>query len=514
MGQLRGDILLVDDERSVREFLAIYLKRAGHTVETVASTAEARTAIARHEFDVLITDLRMPDGTGLDVLEASKKAHPETQVVVVTAYATAETAIAAMKAGAYDYLLKPFKVDEVGLVVERALERRTLLRQNVTLRAEIQGRYRLDRLLGKSAAMGRLFDMIRKIAPARTSVLLVGESGTGKELAAHALHELSSRANHAFVAVNCGAIPEALLESELFGHVKGAFTGATTDKEGLFEAANGGTLFLDEIGELPQAMQVKLLRALQERRVKRVGGVAEKDVDVRVVAATNRDLETEVERGSFRQDLFYRLNVIQIRMPPLRERREDIALLVEHFLRKFSAEHGRRVTEIEPAAMAVLGSHTFPGNVRELENLIERAVTLSSDNRITVDGLPDLRAVGSRGARGSADVSVDFPSEGVNLEREVESFERGIILRALERTGGNRTEAARLLGISFRSMRYRLSKLGITGGEDLAGIPDADPENPQTGVSRAADAAQARAAPSGPAPVGKPDDGAGHGGAR
>ncbi len=462
MGARHGDILLCDDERSVREFLAIYLKRAGHRVETVANTTEARAAITAREFDVLITDLRMPDGTGLDVLTASKEIHPETQVIVVTAYATAETAIAAMKAGAYDYLLKPFKVDEVGLVVDRALERRTLLRQNVTLRAEIQGRYRLDRLLGKSAAMGRLFDMIRKIAPTRTSVLLVGESGTGKELAARALHEMGPRADRPFVAVNCGAIPEALLESELFGHVKGAFTGATTDKDGLFQAATGGTLFLDEIGELPQTMQVKLLRVLQEKRVKPVGGVTEEDVDVRVVAATNRDLETEVERGTFRQDLFYRLNVIQIRMPPLRERREDIPLLVDHFLRKFSAEHGRAVTEIDAGAMSVLAGHSFPGNVRELENLIERAVTLSSDARITVDGLPELRSGGPRGTRGI----VELPEEGLDLEREVETFERGIILRALERTDGNRTEAARLLGISFRSMRYRLSKLGIAGADD------------------------------------------------
>ena len=480
MASLRGDILLVDDERSVREFLAIYLKRAGHRVETVASASEARAAIAAHEFDILITDLRMPDGTGLDVLEATKQAYPDTQVVVVTAYATAETAIAAMKAGAYDYLLKPFKVDEVGLVVDRALERRTLLRQNVALRAEIQGRYRLDRLLGKSAAMGRLFDMIRKIAPARTSVLLVGESGTGKELAARALHELSPRVGHAFVAVNCGAIPEALLESELFGHVKGAFTGAGADKEGLFEAANGGTLFLDEIGELPQSMQVKLLRALQERRVKRVGGVAEKEIDVRVVAATNRDLEAEVERGTFRQDLFYRLNVIQIRMPPLRERREDVPLLVEHFLRKFSAEHGRVITEVDPAAMSALTAYNFPGNVRELENLIERAVTLSSDASIGVDELPELRTMGTRGARAVA----DLPMEGLNLEREVDSFERAIILRALDRTSGNRTEAARLLGISFRSMRYRLSKLGIAGSDDGPGGPGpsvvSDPEDDKT----------------------------------
>jgi two-component system, NtrC family, response regulator PilR len=473
MAQLHGDILLCDDERSVREFLAIYLKRAGHKVQTAANAVDARAAITSHEFDVLITDLRMPDGTGLDVLAHSKGLHPDSQVIVVTAYATAETAIAAMKAGAYDYLLKPFKVDEVGLVVERALERRTLLRQNVTLRAEIQGRYRLDRLLGKSAAMGRMFDMIRKIAPVRTSVLLVGESGTGKELAARALHELGPRADRPFVAINCGAIPEALLESELFGHVRGAFTGATSDKDGLFQAASGGTLFLDEIGELPHGMQVKLLRALQEKRIKPVGGVAEHEVDVRVVAATNRDLETEVERGAFRQDLFYRLNVIQIRLPPLRERREDVPLLVEHFLRKFSAEHGRAVTEIDAGAMSALTAYNFPGNVRELENLIERAVTLSSDARITVDGLPELRSGGPRGARAIP----ELPAEGLNLEREVETFERGIILRALERTTGNRTEAARLLGISFRSMRYRLSKLGIAGADDSEPAPPPAPSS-------------------------------------
>ncbi len=495
MAAMRGQILVVDDERSVREFLSIYLKRAGHEVELAASAAQARTAIAAREFDLIITDLRMPDGTGLDVLDASKRLHPDTQVVVVTAYATAETAIAAMKAGAYDYLLKPFKVDEAGLVVERGLERRLLLRQNVALRQEIQGRYRLDRLLGKSAAMGRLFEIIRKVAPARTSVLLIGESGTGKELAARALHELSPRAEHELVAVNCGAIPESLLESELFGHVKGAFTGASAEKTGLFEMAHGGTLFLDEVGELPLAMQVKLLRALQERRIKPVGGVSEREIDVRVVAATNRDLEAEVERGSFRQDLYYRLNVIQIRMPALRERREDIPLLAEHFLRKFSAEHARPAGEIAPAAMSILTSYAFPGNVRELENLIERAVTLSSDGNITSDTLPELRQ-GLRGVGGRA--APELPTEGLNLEQEVEAFERSLILRALERTGDNRTEAARLLGISFRSMRYRLSKLGIAAPADAAereGDPAPTPGEP--GEPKLGAAARGPGAPEG-----------------
>jgi len=456
----RGSILVVDDERSMRELLALFLTRAGYAVESVSGGGEARRALAKQERDLVITDLQMPDASGLDVLAECKAAHPDTQVIVMTAYATAETAIAAMKAGAYDYLVKPFKMDEVGLIIERAFEKRQLVRQNLALRDEIKGRYRLDRLLGKSAAMQRVFDMLRKIAPARTSVLLVGESGTGKELAARALHELSPRAEHAFVAVNCGAIPETLIESELFGHVKGAFTGATGEKQGLFEAAHGGTLMLDEVAELPLAMQVKLLRALQERRVKPVGGVAEREVDVRVVAATNRDLETEVEKGTFRQDLYYRLNVIQVRMPPLRERREDVPLLVDHFVKKFSAEHAHAITGVDADAMAALTAHNFPGNVRELENLVERAVTLATDGRLTADTLPDL----SRADR-AATARTELPATGFDLERELEAFERGFILKALERTDGNRTLAARLLGVSFRSLRYRLSKLGISGGE-------------------------------------------------
>jgi two-component system, NtrC family, response regulator PilR len=463
MATLTGDILIVDDERSMREFLAIYLKRSGYRVEAAPDADSARKALAAREFDVVITDLRMPDGSGLEVLSESKHLHPDTQVIVVTAFATAETAIAAMKAGAYDYLTKPFKVDEVGLVVERAMERRVLQRQNIVLRDEIKGRYKLERLIGKSMPMHRVFDVIRKIAPARTSVLLIGESGTGKELAARALHELSGRDEKAFIAVNCGAIPEALIESEFFGHVKGAFTGANSDRTGLFEAAHGGTIFLDEIGELPVPMQVKLLRVLQERKVKRVGGVQEKEVDVRVVAATNRDLETEVEKGTFRQDLFYRLNVIQLRLPPLRERREDIPILVDHFVRKFSAEHGRKISSVDPDAMSAVMNHSFPGNVRELENLIERAVTLAPGDRILLDTLPTLNSVSAVGANLGAEPAL--PEAGIALEKVLEDFERGILIKALERTRGNRTEAARLLGVTFRSLRYRLSKLGITGGE-------------------------------------------------
>lgn len=465
--KLTGDILIVDDERSMREFLAIYLRRAGHRVEAVPGEEEAKQALKAKEYDVVLTDLRMgADVSGLAVLAAAKQLRPDTQVIVVTAFATAETAIAAMKAGAYDYLTKPFKVEEVGLVVGRALERRMLHKQNTVLRDEIKGRYKLARLIGKSPPMQRLFDMIQKIAPARTSVLLIGESGTGKELLARALHELSPRNDKPFVAVNCGAIPEALLESELFGHVKGAFTGATTDKPGLFESAHGGTLLLDEVGELPLSMQVKLLRALQERRVKRVGSVSETEIDVRVVAATNRDLEVEIENGTFRQDLYYRLNVIQIRVPPLRERREDVALLVEHFIRKFAAEHGRTITGIDPDALSALLNYNFPGNVRELENLVERAITLAYGDRVTKDALPQLSG-SSEPVEGP--LAMNLPAEGIDLEKVVSDFERTLLLKALERTGGNRTEAARVLGVTFRSLRYRLSKLGISGSEATEG---------------------------------------------
>ncbi len=464
---LTGNILVVDDERSMREFLGIYLRRAGHGVEAAAGGEEAKKALASREFDLVITDLRMGETSGLDVLAEAKRVRPDTQVIVVTAFATAETAIAAMKAGAYDYLTKPFKLDEVGLVVDRALERRTLQRQNIVLRDEIKGRFKLDRLLGKSPAMSRVFEMLRKISPAKTSVLLIGESGTGKELAARAIHELSPRSQGPFIPVNCGAIPETLIESELFGHVKGSFTGATNDKEGLFEAANGGTIFLDEVGELPVGMQVKLLRVLQERRVKRVGGVQEKEIDVRIVAATNRDLETEVEKGTFRQDLFYRLNVIQLRLPPLRERREDIALLADHFLKKFCAEHDRTIHGIDPDAMSAIMGHHFPGNVRELENLIERAVTLAPGDRVSMDTLPTLSSLSTSGIPiGPAPA---LPDTGLDLEKAVEDFERALIIKALERTRGNRTEASRVLGVTFRSLRYRLSKLGISGD---------DPENP------------------------------------
>jgi two-component system response regulator PilR (NtrC family) len=463
---------VVDDEQSMREFLGICLRRAGHEVVVAASAEDAsRTLVGEPPFDLVITDLKLPGKTGLDVLDEVKARSPETPVIVVTAYATPETAIAAMKRGAYDYLNKPFKVDEIGLVIARALEKRQLVRDNALLRERIAERHGLDRMIGKSPPMQQVFELCRKVAPTRANVLVLGESGTGKELVARAVHHLSPRAKAPLVAVHCAAIPETLLESELFGHVRGAFTGALTDKPGLFETAEGGTLFLDEIGELPPSLQVKLLRALQERVVKPLGSVHEREIDVRVIAASNRDLEEEVARGRFRQDLYYRLNVVPIRVPPLRDRRADIPLLVEHFLRRFAAELGRPVPTIDPRAMAALCANDWPGNVRELENVMERAVTLESRDRIDLDSLGGLRPGGA-----GANALLEFPRAGFDLDEALGSVERGLIEKALGQSGGVRKEAARLLGVSLRSLRYRLVKLGIEPAGSGAG--EDGPEGP------------------------------------
>ncbi|MCA9666089.1 MAG: sigma-54-dependent Fis family transcriptional regulator [Myxococcales bacterium] len=445
----------------MREFLEILLARNGYDVTAVDSGINALPVLDTREFDLVITDLRMPKISGLDVLRASRDKHPHTEVIMVTAFATAETAIAAMKEGAYDYLTKPFKVDEILVTLERAMEKRNLVRANTSLRAQLSGRTRLESLVGRSSVMQRVFELVRKVAAARTSVLVMGESGTGKELVARAIHALGDRSDAPFIPVNCGAIPDALIESELFGHVRGAFTGATADKEGLFTAADSGTLFLDEIAELPQGMQVKLLRTLQERTIKPVGATRESTVDVRVIAATNRNLDEEVAEGRFRSDLFYRLNVIPIILPPLRDRREDVALLVDHFVHKYSALTGKTVFGVSADAMRRLAGHHYPGNVRELENLIERAVTLTSERRLDTHDFPDL---------GSSEHPIvaedlEIPESGLDLDAHIGRIEQALLRVALDRTTGNRTEAAQLLGISLRSMRYRLSKYGIDGDE-------------------------------------------------
>jgi two-component system, NtrC family, response regulator PilR len=384
---------------------------------------------------------------------------------MLTAFATTETAVLAMKLGAYDYLVKPFKVDEIQVVVRRALERVDLGSENQRLRDELRGVGRLEGMVGRSAAMQKVFELVRRVAPTRANVLIRGESGTGKELVARALHNLSDRAGGPFVAVNCGAIPETLMESELFGHVRGAFTGAAGAREGVFVAARGGTLFLDEIGELGLSMQVKLLRALQERRIRPVGGDRELEVDCRVVAATNRDLEAAIEAGEFRRDLYFRLDVVQVVLPPLRHRPEDIPLLVERCFERLDRELRRDLQGIAPDALEWFLRHDYPGNVRELENLVERAVALETSRWLTAANLPRR----SPTARSLPAALPDLPEDGLDLEKAVADLERHLIVAALRRTQGVRKEAAKLLRVSFRSLRYRLEKLGIAVG---AGEPE------------------------------------------
>jgi two-component system response regulator PilR (NtrC family) len=468
-------ILVVDDEQSMREFLGICLRRAGHEVTVAKTGSEALEQLRARPIDIVVSDLKMPGGIdGLALLQAIKSgtiaraavagvapSPIDPEVILVTAFATTDTAISAMKQGAYDYLTKPFQVDEINAVIGRALEKRALVEDNLALRDQLAGRARLAQLLGKSRAMQKVFELITKIHSVKTSVLITGESGTGKELVARALHSEGARAKLPFVAVNCGAIPEELMESELFGHKRGAFTGAVAETLGMFQEASGGTLFLDEIGELSLGLQVKLLRVLQERKVKQVGASDELEVDVRVIAATNRDLETEVSRGAFRADLYYRLNVIELRLPPLRHRREDIPLLAEHFLRRFSAEHNR-TSRLSAEAMRRLESYEFPGNVRELENIIERAVALSSSAVIGLSDLPEVKTP----KIATPQLPAMLPAEGVDLDQLVSDYERTWVLRALDQTGGVRKRAATLLGISFRSLRYRLEKLGIEKGDD------------------------------------------------
>jgi len=455
-----ASILVVDDEQSMREFLEILLRKQGHEVTTAQDVRGALARADQAPLDLVISDLRLGRESGLDILRAVKESAPATEVVMVTAFATTENAIQAMKLGAYDYVLKPFKVDELKLVVEKALEHRALVAENWVLRHRAGERRRegADAILGEAPAIQEVRQLVDKVASTRTTVLVSGESGTGKEVVARAIHSRGDRAAQPFVAINCGAIPEGLIESELFGHEKGSFTGAAGQKPGLFEVAGTGTLFLDEVGELPAQVQVKLLRALQERKIRRVGGSADLSFQARIIAATNRDLEAEVKAGRFREDLFYRLNVIQIRMPPLRERRADIPRFVDLFLERFAEEVGRPRPRLSPEASRLLAAWDYPGNLRELANVIERAVTLCEGEGLGPELLPAaLRGGGTAAAPGEA----ELPAEGLDLQARLDAIERGILEQALARAGGVRTEAARLLGLTFRSLRYRLAKYGI-----------------------------------------------------
>ncbi|MEM7159195.1 MAG: sigma-54 dependent transcriptional regulator [Myxococcota bacterium] len=450
-------ILVVDDEPSMREFLAICLRRAGHSVDAAPGGEQALAYLEQHPVDLVITDLTMPGMDGMELLRKLSTRPEPPLVIMITAFATTDTAVEAMKLGAYDYLTKPFKVDEIQVVVQRALERVDLGSENQRLRDELRSVQRLDGMIGRSESMQKVFELLRRVAPTRTNVLIRGESGTGKELVARALHNLSDRAQGPFVAVNCGAIPENLMESELFGHVKGAFTGAASKRDGVFEAAREGTLFLDEIGDLSLPMQVKLLRALQERKIRPVGGDLELDVDCRVVAATNRDLEAAIDSGEFRRDLYFRLDVVQVVLPPLRHRPEDVAPLVERFFERLNRELGRNLDGLTPEAMDWFLQHDYPGNIRELENLVERAVALEAGPRLSAANLPTRKAT----AQQSSATMPTLGEDGIDLEQAVADLERHLIGAALQRSKGVRKDAAKLLGISFRSLRYRLEKLGI-----------------------------------------------------
>ena len=460
-------ILIVEDEPGLRQMLEILFRREGYAVVTAPGYRAAAEAIAQHPtpFPVVLTDLSMPDGSGLDLIAAAKSRSVSTEIILITAHSTLENAIAAMRSGAYDFVAKPFDPAELAELTRKALEKGALVSENLRLRARFEAEHDKE-LIGKSPAMRQVFAIIERIAATRTNVLITGESGTGKERVARAIHRRSERKDGPFLVVNCGALPENLMESELFGHEKGAFTGAQSRRNGLLRDAEGGTVMLDEVGELPLTLQVKLLRVLQERAVRPVGASEEVPIDVRVLAATNREVEADVEAGRFRQDLYYRLNVIRLALPPLRDRREDIPLLAERFLRHYSREMGKDVGGFTPDALRAIERHSYPGNVRELENIVERGVALTGSRVI---GLGDLPAELSGQAGATEAGLVTLPEEGCDLDAVLHEVERRLLLAALERTGGVRKAAARLLGVSFRSVRYRLDKHGL--GVDL---PDDD----------------------------------------
>ena len=449
-------LLVIDDEQSMREWLTIALSQDGFEVESAGSGEEALKVLERTPVDLALVDLRMPGLDGLETLRRIKQLDEVVSVVIMTAYATAETAVQALKEGAYDYIIKPFKVDELRHLVQKALEERRLRGENLRLRDEVERRYHFGNLIGKSPKMQEVFSTIGRLGDSKATVLVTGESGTGKELVAKAIHFNSNRKERPFVTVNCGAIPHELMESELFGHVKGAFTGAVAAKQGLFEVADTGTLFLDEVSELPLHLQVKLLRVLEDPEVRPVGGVKPVRVDVRIVAATNRDLSQAIAAKTFREDLFYRLNVISLHIPSLRERRDDIPLLVSHFLQKF-APAGGPPTLISPEALTALERYPWPGNVRELEHVIERAVTLEPGPVLRVESLPES----VRGPHAPDFAGIDLPDEGLDLDALMERIERDLLRQALRHAEGIQSRAAQLLRTSFRSFRYRLQKYGL-----------------------------------------------------
>jgi DNA-binding NtrC family response regulator len=462
-------LLIIDDEASLRDMLAFFFHKRGFEVLTASNYAEGEASALRSSPDLILCDIKMPDGNGLDLLRKVKSESAKTPMIMITAHTSTKDAIDAMKTGAVDYIAKPFDVEELGLIVDRALGEKKLLDENVYLKQELAEKYRFANIIGKGARMQEIFRTIERIGKVYSTVLLTGESGTGKELIARAIHYSSIRKEKKFVSINCGALPESLLESELFGHERGAFTGAIKDKRGLFSEADGGTLFLDEISETTPTTQVKLLRAIQEKVIRKVGGNEELSVDVRIIAATNKDLTDLVAEGKFREDLFYRINVIPIHLPPLRSRLEDIAPLTQHFIAKICRDQKIPEKKISMEAMRLLEAHPWPGNVRELENSLERTVALEPGPIITASSLPEAIALGVRTRVPDFE---SLPEEGMNLEAYLEAVGKRLMREALERCDGVQTKAAELLRMSFRSFRYYAKKYSLVRKEDLYEEPD------------------------------------------
>lgn len=454
MKKHKGKLLIVEDERSMREVLKILLEGEGYDVATASDGVEGIGCLDKDIFDLVITDVKMPKADGFEVLKKIRDIAPDTIVIMITAFGTKDSGIEAMKLGAYDYISKPFNIDEIRLIVKKAIEKKREHVELSLLRQKVDATYALENIIGQSPKMQELFRVVPRIAQSTSNVLITGESGSGKELVAHAMHNLSHRKERNFVTINCAAFPEGLLESELFGHMKGAFTGAIYNKQGLFEIADGGSIFLDEIAEMPTSLQAKLLRVLENGTFRRIGGTTDIKVDVRIISATNKDLNDEIAAGRFREDLFYRLNVVPVVMPPLRERKEDIPLLITHFLNRTS-DSPKKIT---PEAMRLLIDYTWKGNVRELENVIERVVLLTEKEEITSSNLPpELIAQGRAEVKSVAELTGD----GIDLEQLIVDIEKKYLLQALEKTEGIKTDAAKLLGLSFRSFRHRLQKYGI-----------------------------------------------------
>jgi two-component system response regulator PilR (NtrC family) len=453
-------LLIVDDEKSLCQLLEIAFRKDGHVVETVSSGRTALSRLASQVYDVIVCDIRMPDITGINLLEDAQASRNPAAFILITAVPTVSTAVQALNLGAYRYVIKTDKlIEELRLVVARALEELALREENIRLRRELLRVFAQDNIVGHSAKIQAILEMLRTVAPTTSTVLITGDSGTGKELVARAIHEASPRREKPFVSINCGAFPETLLESELFGYFKGAFTGADTNRKGIIESAHGGTLFLDEIGETSLSMQVKLLRVLQERKVRPLGGTVDIPVDVRLIASTNRDLKSMVGAGQFREDFYYRVSVIPIHVPPLRERKDDIEPLARHFLRKYSLQMGKPLRDFDPPALAAIMQYPWPGNVRELENAIERAVAVSSDR----DGLVRLEHLPESvtGVSPLGEGAVHIPQEGIDFESRIAQIEKQYLVEALRAAGGVRTRAAELLRMSYRSFRHYAKKYGL-----------------------------------------------------